>query len=145
MTFRHFCFKHRLSYKVAYGVARALWGSLANCPFVERIGNNGIISYNIIDEDSLLSALKDYKSNRYRFRIDLTEAEIEVCKCLAEGIGNYNEIAAKLFVTRSTIATHITSAFQKLNVTSKIGLLVRAIQLGYVKIERIKKDEFHSL
>lgn len=49
---------------------------------------------------------------------DLTERELEVCNLIKKGVLEYNDIAAKLFVSKTTIQTHINNIFQKLKIHS---------------------------
>lgn len=49
---------------------------------------------------------------------DLTERELEVCNLIKKGVLEYKEIAAKLFISETTIKTHIVNIFQKLKVHS---------------------------
>ena len=49
---------------------------------------------------------------------DLTERELEVCNLIKKGVLEYKEIAAKLFVSKTTIQTHINNIFLKLKVHS---------------------------
>jgi DNA-binding NarL/FixJ family response regulator len=51
----------------------------------------------------------------------LTPAERRVVALAAGGCGN-REIAQQLYVTRRTVETHLTHAFQKLGVTTRAGL-----------------------
>lgn len=61
----------------------------------------------------------------------LTEREAEVLRLLAAGLSN-QEIAAHLVVSLSTIKTHITRIFSKLNVTSRTQAIVRATELNLI-------------
>jgi DNA-binding NarL/FixJ family response regulator len=51
----------------------------------------------------------------------LTPAEHRVARLAADGLGN-RDIAQELFVTRRTVETHLTHAFQKLGVTTRADL-----------------------
>lgn len=48
----------------------------------------------------------------------LTEREKEVCKSIKNGILSYDKIAENLFISKTTIKTHITNIFQKLHIHS---------------------------
>lgn len=49
---------------------------------------------------------------------DLTERELEICNLIKKGVLEYKEIAAKLFISETTIKTHINNIFLKLKVHS---------------------------
>jgi predicted ATPase/class 3 adenylate cyclase/DNA-binding CsgD family transcriptional regulator len=51
----------------------------------------------------------------------LTPTERDVVRLLADGLAN-NEIAARLFVSRRTVQTHLTHVYAKLGVTSRVQL-----------------------
>lgn len=47
----------------------------------------------------------------------------------------YNEIAAKMFVSPKTVDGYRNALFEKLNVKSRVGLVLFAIKHGLVDIE----------
>lgn len=55
----------------------------------------------------------------------LTGAELRVVGLAAEGLTN-REIAARLFVSRRTVATHLEHVFQKLGFSTRVRLAVEA-------------------
>lgn len=61
----------------------------------------------------------------------LTDREGEVLRLLATGLSN-QEIAAKLVVSLSTIKTHVTRIYDKLDVTSRTQAIVRARELKII-------------
>ncbi len=63
----------------------------------------------------------------------LSEREIEVLTLIARGAAN-KEIAAQLHITNSTVKTHITSIFQKLNATDRTEAVTQAIKKGIIHI-----------
>ncbi len=65
-------------------------------------------------------------------KLHLTEREQEVLYWLVQGASN-EEIAKKLYVTVATVKAHLTSIFEKLNVTSRTQAIVTAIKLGLVQ------------
>jgi DNA-binding NarL/FixJ family response regulator len=63
----------------------------------------------------------------------LSEREIEVLALIAKGAAN-KEIAAELNITNSTVKTHITSIFQKLNASDRTEAVTQAIKKGIIRI-----------
>jgi predicted ATPase/class 3 adenylate cyclase/DNA-binding CsgD family transcriptional regulator len=51
----------------------------------------------------------------------LTPTERDVARLVADGLAN-NEIAARLFVSRRTVQTHLTHVYAKLGITSRVQL-----------------------
>jgi DNA-binding NarL/FixJ family response regulator len=63
----------------------------------------------------------------------LSDREIEVLALIARGAAN-KEIASQLNITNSTVKTHITSIFQKLNATDRTEAVTQAIKRGIIHI-----------
>jgi DNA-binding NarL/FixJ family response regulator len=63
---------------------------------------------------------------------DLTPREREVVALIASGLSN-EEIAGKLYVSRSTAKTHATRAMMKLGARDRAQLVVFAYQAGLVR------------
>ncbi len=63
----------------------------------------------------------------------LSERELEVLQLMAKGSGN-KEIAASLFITESTIKTHVANIFQKLDVNRRTEAVTQALQRGIIKL-----------
>lgn len=57
----------------------------------------------------------------------LTEREVEVLALMADGLGN-QEIADRLFISRSTVKYHISGVFTKLGVTNRTEAIALAIK-----------------
>jgi DNA-binding CsgD family transcriptional regulator len=55
----------------------------------------------------------------------LTPAELDVIRLVSEGLGN-KEIATRLFVSPRTVQTHLTHAYSKLGLTSRVQLAQEA-------------------
>ena len=69
-----------------------------------------------------------------KHQLHLTQREQEVLNLLSQGASN-DEIAKKLFVTIGTVKAHLTSIFEKLEVTSRTQAIVTAIKLGLVQAQ----------
>jgi DNA-binding NarL/FixJ family response regulator len=63
----------------------------------------------------------------------LSDREIEVLRLMAKGVSNSN-IADELSITQSTVKTHITSIFQKLNVTTRTEAVTTALKRGIIQL-----------
>ena len=55
----------------------------------------------------------------------LTPTELAVAQAVAEGLSN-PQIAARMFISRRTVTTHLTSIFRKLGISSRAELAARA-------------------
>ena len=62
-------------------------------------------------------------------RSELSERELEVLLLVAEGLSN-QEIAERLFISVTTVKTHIGNIFNKFGVTSRTQALAHAAELG---------------
>ena len=63
----------------------------------------------------------------------LSEREIEVLQLMAKGVSN-KDLADQLSITQSTVKTHITSIFQKLNVTTRTEAVTTAFKKGIIQL-----------
>jgi DNA-binding CsgD family transcriptional regulator len=66
-------------------------------------------------------------------QLNLTSRENEVLQLLVKGYSN-SEIAKELFLSVSTIKTHVSNLFIKLDVTSRIKAIEKAKRLNIIKI-----------
>jgi DNA-binding NarL/FixJ family response regulator len=65
---------------------------------------------------------------------ELTGREREIFRLIAEGLSNA-EIGRELFISETTVKTHVTHVFQKLNVRDRVQAVVLAYQSGLVETE----------
>ena len=63
----------------------------------------------------------------------LSERELDVLRWVATGARN-KEIAASLFVSESTVKTHVANIFQKLEVNDRTEAVTKAVQKGIIKL-----------
>jgi DNA-binding NarL/FixJ family response regulator len=64
---------------------------------------------------------------------DPTARELEVITLLAQGMSN-REIATALFISEHTVRNHLGHVFAKLGVSSRTQAVVRAGQLGWLRL-----------
>jgi len=64
-------------------------------------------------------------------QLELSKRELEILNLLARGYSN-QEIAAKLFVSVSTVKTHIQNLFEKLDVKRRIQAIEKARSLNLI-------------
>ena len=60
---------------------------------------------------------------------ELTARELEVYRLIADGLSN-NEIAQQLYISDTTVKTHITHILQKLSLRDRVQAVVLAYQTG---------------
>jgi two-component system, NarL family, response regulator LiaR len=64
-------------------------------------------------------------------QLELSKRELEILSLLAQGHSN-QEIAAKLFISLSTVKTHIQNLFEKLEVKRRIQAVEKAKRLNLI-------------
>ena len=63
----------------------------------------------------------------------LSEREVEVLQRMASGAAN-KDIAESLSISESTVKTHVTNIFQKLDVNHRTEAVTQALQRGIIKL-----------
>ncbi len=67
----------------------------------------------------------------------LTQREEEVLDLLTQGYG-YNEVSSKLYISNTTVKTHVNNIFQKLQVKDRTQAVLYAIRHGFDKKRKSK-------
>ena len=60
-------------------------------------------------------------------RHSLSERELDIARCVARGLGN-QEIATELFISLSTVKTHLTSIQTKLHLRNRVEIAIWVIE-----------------
>ena len=68
---------------------------------------------------------------------ELTAREEEVLALLVQG-ENYKDVAKKLFISETTVKTHVNNIFQKLQVNEKTQAVLYAINNGFLNRRKVK-------
>ena len=63
---------------------------------------------------------------------ELSERELDVFRLIAQGLSNA-EIGERLFISETTVKTHVTHIFQKLGLRDRVQAVVLAYQAGVVE------------
>ena len=63
----------------------------------------------------------------------LSERELDVLRLVAKGARN-KEIAASLYISESTVKTHVANIFQKLDVSDRTEAVTTAVQRGMMRL-----------
>lgn len=102
-----------------------------------KIGARGFISKNVEPEE-LVRILTEIQGGTLYFTKetlvieDLTEGEKRVLELVASGMKR-KDIAKQLFLSERTISNHLQNIFEKLQVSSTIEAVTKAIQMGYIE------------
>ena len=93
----------------------------------------------VVVEKLVVSEVEVYVTRNENFVLDtalvsqleLSKRELEILSLLAQGHSN-QEIAAKLFISLSTVKTHIQNLFEKLDVKRRIQAVEKAKRLNLI-------------
>ena len=102
----------------------------------KKIGAKGFINKNIEPETliSLLSQIAQGKiifNREILFLEELTDCEKQILQLIASGLKR-KKIASTLYISERTLSNHLQHIFEKLDVTSSLEAVTKAIQLGYI-------------
>jgi len=67
----------------------------------------------------------------------LTQREEEVLELLTQGV-TYKGVASKLFISETTVKTHVNNIFQKLQVNDRTQAVLYAINNGFLNRKKLK-------
>jgi DNA-binding NarL/FixJ family response regulator len=70
---------------------------------------------------------------------DLSERERDVFRLMAHGLSN-GEIAQELFISETTVKTHVTHILQKLNLRDRVQAVVLAYQTGVFEADARRQN-----
>jgi len=71
-----------------------------------------------------------FPSDEISFNL-LTKTELTVLQYMSEDLTR-KEIAQKMYISEKTVTNHITSILRKLNTRSRVGAIMKAVQLGLI-------------
>ncbi len=77
----------------------------------------------------LLKAVANFQSGE---KVILSDRELEVMECLAEG-QTTNQIADHLFISENTVKTHVRHILEKLEAANRTEAVSKAIQMGLIQ------------
>lgn len=86
----------------------------------------------VVEKEVYVNRNEDFVLNTAMVsELELSKRELEILNLLAQGYSN-QEIAAKLFVSLSTVKTHNQNLFEKLSVNRRIQAVEKAKSLGLI-------------
>jgi DNA-binding NarL/FixJ family response regulator len=71
---------------------------------------------------------------------ELTSRELEILRLIASGLSNA-EIGKELFISETTVKTHVTHVLAKLGLRDRVQAVVLAYQTGIFDPESLRRDE----
>jgi len=98
-------------------------------------------SLEIVSQILRIIKLKEGFGSDFKFKDVLTPREEEIIQLFAWGYES-KEIEEELALSRKTIQNHLFSISKKLNTTSRLGSVVRAIELGIIELNYEVYEEF---
>ena len=81
---------------------------------------------------TVITHARAFKTQGNQLQNDLTEREMEVLRCIAEGLSNMN-IAARLSISEKTVKSHVGNILSKLYLIDRTQVAVYAWREGVVK------------
>ena len=102
----------------------------------KKIGAKGFISKNT-EPEMLIAFLSQIMQGKFIFNgsipflEELTDCEKQILQLIADG-RKRKEIAGTLYISERTLSNHLQHIFEKLDVSSSVEAVTKAIQLGYL-------------
>ncbi len=102
----------------------------------KKLGAKGFVNKNI-EPENLISVLSKIMQGRFYFDSEipfiegLTDSEKHIIQLIAEG-HKRKDIASTLYISERTLSNHLQHIFEKLDVTSTVEAVTKAIQLGHI-------------
>ncbi len=102
----------------------------------KKIGAKGFINKNT-EPEKLIDFLLQIVQGKIRFDLEipfleeLTDCEKQILQLTADGLKR-REIAGTLYISERTLSNHLQHIFDKLDVSSSVEAVTKAIQLGYL-------------
>ena len=93
----------------------------------QKIGARGFINKNT-EPDKLIALLGSIP-----FLEELTDCEKKILQLIADG-QKRKEIAGTLYISERTLSNHLQHIFDKLDVSSSVEAVTKAIRLGYITV-----------
>lgn len=104
----------------------------------KKIGISGFLNKNINPDDLIASLIRVYRGNTCFpsesndiIIEDLTSLEKKILLLISSG-KKRKTVAAELYMSERTLSNHLQHIFDKLDVSSVVEAVTKAIQLGYV-------------
>jgi NarL family two-component system response regulator LiaR len=94
--------------------------------------NKAVQGETIIEPKVANKMLNRFRTSERKPHDDLTERELDVLKCLGEGMTN-QEISEELFIGVKTVKTHVSNILSKLSVSDRTQAAVYANRNGILK------------
>ncbi len=86
----------------------------------------------VLSPEVTAPVLKAVASFRPGEKIILSDRELEVMECLADG-QTTNQIAERLFISENTVKTHVRHILEKLEASNRTEAVSKAIQMGLIQ------------
>ena len=102
----------------------------------KKIGAKGFINKNT-EPEKLIAFLSQIMQGKFIFNgsipflEELTDCEKQILQLIADG-RKRKEIAGTLYISERTLSNHLQHIFEKLDVSSSVEAVTKAIQLGYL-------------
>lgn len=102
----------------------------------KKIGAKGFINKNT-EPEMLIAFLSQIMQGKFIFNgsipflEELTDCEKQILQLIANG-RRRKEIAGTLYISERTLSNHLQHIFEKLDVSSSVEAVTKAIQLGYL-------------